>query len=182
MLVEESVCCFPSVRMAPYTSVERIMKQSSKNVLDEATRIFDEWYRRHRSQVTSPPYVTAHSYLKRAVYELVQAPALSRNQYLTLKRLVQKERGEVPKAPPIEENPFFWGFLLVFGDDSCLTRGDRSKFSTELLYARMHDVPAELLIGFIYQAGGYARISQQMKRGETEDWLKEGKQTLVKGL
>lgn len=141
-----------------------------RRALDHATGIYNEWDRRRRGKASFAPYDTAHSYLKRAVYDFVQDPDLSKNQYLGLKRLVVRERNDVSRAPAIEENPFFWGFLLVFADDESLARSDRSKFAAELLYAYKHDVPAELLVGFIYQVGGYARIRQKLKQGEMEAW------------
>lgn len=145
----------------------------SKLYLAKATAIYNEWERRREDHTVSPPYATANGYLKRSVYELVQTLRLSSGGFGRLERLVRNERNVDPRVPDVLDNPFFWGFLLVFADDECVGRSERSKFAAELLYAHKHGVPAELLIGFIYQVGGYSRIQKKLKAGEMEGWVQE---------
>lgn len=70
----------------------------------------------------------------------------------------------------IGENPFFWGFSLVFGHDDDFPRADRSKFAEQLLYASKHQVPARFLVGFLYQIGGHPRVLKQRSGGKVEGW------------
>ncbi|MFG6083647.1 hypothetical protein ACEUZ9_005368 [Paracoccus litorisediminis] len=137
--------------------------------LVRARAIVEEWERR-KALSDSPPYDAAHSYLKRSVYELVKSFLKREDGYASLEKAVRAKRKIDSRAPSVQENPFFWGFLLVFADNDSLGRSERSKFADELLYAKKHRVSAKLLIGFIYQVGGYSRIRKKLRAGEMEEW------------
>lgn len=156
---------------------------SRKAMKARAAEIHEEWYRRDRAEKSRrdsgeklppkervPPYDAAPGYLKRAVYEFVMDPAVSADGHERLKAIVQSERNAVSRPGYIGENPFFWGFSLVFGHDDKFPRADRSKFAEQLLYASKHQVPARFLVGFLYQIGGHPRVLKQRSGGTVEGW------------
>jgi hypothetical protein len=79
----------------------------------------------------------------------------------------QAGRGLTSKVR-LDENPFHYGLLAMFVDDTILTRHDRSLFAHQMLYAYRHQVPPELLIGFIYQCGSSSELRRKVKAGVVE--------------
>lgn len=156
---------------------------STRAMKARAAEIHDEWFRRDRKEKLRrergeklppkervPPYDTATGYLKRAVYEFVLDPAVAAGGYERLKTIVESERNAASRPVYVGENPFFWGFSLVFGHDDDFPRADRSKFAEQLLYASKHEVPARFLVGFLYQIGGHPRVLKQRSGGKVEGW------------
>ena len=65
----------------------------------------------------------------------------------------------------LEENPFHFGLLALFADDSVVSKQDRSLFAMQMLYAYHHGIPPAFLIGFIYQAGSKEEIKRKLSDG-----------------
>lgn len=124
-----------------------------------------------------PPYDKVNSKLKRVVYRLVR-DCLKCDLLSVLKDSVQKQPGDKSQVKPSSknaDNPFYWGFTAVCGIDKKLARSNKSRFSQELLYAHMHDVPPEFLIGFIYQIGSSSKLQQKIDNKEMQRWFKAKK-------
>jgi hypothetical protein len=130
-----------------------------------------EWLKRSKIVGLSPTE-TASGYLKRSAYTLVRTYLmLELNQVIV--RQVEKD-GRVPRrGPTFDQNPFHWGFLSIFVDDSSISKDERRLFANQLLYAHRHDVPEHFLIGFIYQLGKSQKIFDYVRLGKLESWLHE---------
>ena len=118
-----------------------------------------------------PPFDTARGYLKREVYRYV-CERLDNKADRALEWCVEKTRGDrLLRRPSFKDNPFHW---VLFGlqnhPELNLKKGEVSRFGRQLLYAKIHKVPPELLIGFIYQTGSPALINRKLANGDRE-WL-----------
>jgi hypothetical protein len=121
-----------------------------------------------------PPYYKANSKLKRTVYRLVR-DCIKNDLVNVLKKSVEFQFGDksqVKPSPTNAKNPFYWGFTAACGTDEKLARSNKSRFSQELMYAHMHDVPPEFLIGFIYQIGSSKDLQRKINSKEMQRWFK----------
>ena len=129
--------------------------------------LIDEWQRRKglRGQLT--PAETANGYLKRESYRIiVHYVAQGRSRFF--ENVVRQDGRGLTARVKLEENPFHFGLLALFADDSVVSKQDRSLFSMQMLYAYRHGIPAEFLIGFIYQAGSKEEIKRKLSEGSIE--------------
>ncbi|MEP4529538.1 MAG: hypothetical protein ABJ050_19660 [Paracoccaceae bacterium] len=130
------------------------------------------WAKSDPEEKKRPPDDKVNSKLKRAVYKIVR-DCIKADLVHVLKESVEFQFGDksqVKPSPSNAENPFYWGLTAVCGTDEKLARSNKSRFSQELIYAHLHDVPPELLIGFIYQIGSSDDIGRRLKDGEFESW------------
>lgn len=116
-------------------------------------------------------YDTPRSYLKRETYRYV----LERQEDGRAKELqtcIELAReSRVPAIPSFAQNPFNWALLGVQPIDGLKLRSDDvSRFGRQLAYAAQHNVPPQLLIGFISQTGSPSLISRKYSCGEREEW------------
>lgn len=122
----------------------------------EADRLF---YRLNKNELGSEiPFDRSTNVLKRLVYSVgVHILRYEQGKVLadTVRRLNKRDelRAVHKSAPDPNVNPFFWVYHLVLGDQKSISRDQRSKSARQLLYAHLHEVPVELLIGFILQTG-----------------------------
>lgn len=124
--------------------------------------------RRHRRDngEVLPPCETAESFLKIKTYRLMKDSDTERAR-ADVPRFVRQARID-PRKPSFRKNPFYWGLLAVDPDRLLLSKQSISLYSRQLLYAHRHGVPAELLIGFIYQLGGATELSAKLESGARE--------------
>lgn len=149
------------------------MTNEQQALRKEAKDINKEWKAKSAAK-TVCPYDRPNSYLKRSVYEFVRS-CLSTDDGAMLRMAVTGERplaGARGDTGTFEDNPFFWGLLLVCGDNG-LTKSSRSRFSLELQYANMHNVPPQYLIGFLYQMGTSDGLAGKIADGTREQWFVE---------
>lgn len=112
------------------------------------------------------PQESATGLLKRKAYELV-LHYISLGDVRTFERAVRAEGRQLP-AKPIGDNPFHFGLLALFPDTQDFSRQDRHLFGVQMLYACRHNVPPQLLVGFIYQCGSQAEIRRKADRHTIE--------------
>ena len=152
-------------------------------LLERGAAIHDEWERRINTQpepavrdkrAPPPPYDTANGYLKREVYRLVRR-CITKQVVDLLRELVAKDDSSPRPTAYNEQDPFYWGFMFVCGMDKRVSRQARWRFANELLYAHKHNVPPELLVGFIYQIGKSDGLRERLRNGHMEEWWEERK-------
>lgn len=131
------------------------------------------WAKYDAEEKLRPPYDKANSKLKRAVYRLVR-DCIKNDLVHALKESVEHQFGDrshVKPSPANAENPFYWGFMAVCGTENKLARSNKSRFSQELMYAHMHDVPPQFLIGFIYQIGSSKDLQRKIENKDMQTWF-----------
>ena len=97
-----------------------------------------------------------------------------RNSYRVLKFHVDEGRSEVfgmaiarslerrtYALSIVRENPFKVGLFAIWADAE-LARNDRKVFGDQMLYAHLHNVPPQHLIGFISVAGSPPKIAKKI--------------------
>ncbi len=126
-----------------------------------------------RNQPDLPPYEQEVNYWKREIYQFVcQHLDNETGKYLDL--ILQE--GVVPsKSPRFKDNPFH---LALYATKDQLAEKDQrwkvSRYGKQLVYARRHRVPAELLIGFLHQTGTPDQVCSKANHPETfEPWRAE---------
>ena len=130
---------------------------------DRANEIVHEWADRRTRQDGNE---SANAWFKRNAY------AFLRNYIETSKTDFFRNIAKHDRRPSrlVEEamtNPFKLGLLAMFSDES-LKRSDRHVFGNQMLYAYLHDVPAEFLNGFLAVSGGPGVIARKLKEGFVE--------------
>lgn len=148
-------------------------------LLESGAAIHDEWEARltmieAQSLRLEPvtPYDRPNGYLKREVYRLVRR-CIDKQAVNLLRELVAKDESSPRPTAYNEQDPFYWGFMFVCGMDKRVSRQDRWRFSNELQYAHKHNVPPELLVGFVYQIGRSDKLRERLRNGQMEEWYKE---------
>jgi hypothetical protein len=116
---------------------------------DQAERIFTG-YKNRRGVKGRPPYDTAEGYIRREAYAFLEREIAGGGR--TIKTLIRKF-GLQPRYPSYKENPFYWGLLALDPTLENLTRHKVSLYARQLLYAHRNAIPANYLIGFIFQSG-----------------------------
>jgi hypothetical protein len=124
---------------------------------------------------TTSPYDAPISYLRREIYRTVRACLRTGGM-----EFLQNGFNEAIEALPIrgavrptsenKANPFYVGVAYITAEESTFSRNYRMRFSRELLYAHLHDVPPDLLIGFLYQIGSSDEIGNRLKNCTFEEW------------
>lgn len=100
----------------------------------------------------TPPYEQADNCWKREIYHFVCRHLDDGNgKYLNS---VIYEVDVPPRAPRFKENPFH---VALYATREKISDKDQrwkvSRYGKQLVYARRHRIPAELLVGFLLQAG-----------------------------
>ncbi len=123
------------------------------------------------SDQTLCQYDKPRSYLKRETYRYV-LERFEDGRSRQLQRCIERAReGFVPAIPSFEQNPFHWTLLGVQRNEGLeLGSDDVSRFGRQLAYAAKHNVPPQLLIGFLAQTGSPGLISRKWDSGEVEEW------------
>lgn len=115
------------------------------------------------------PTETATGYLKRSGYTLIRTYLDAARGGIIIDQV--RKDGRVPKrGPTFEENPFHWGLLAIFADDSIISKDERRLFANQFLYAHRHNVPEHFLIGFLYQLGKTQQVFDHVRSGRRELW------------
>lgn len=130
-------------------------------------RLIDEWQRRKDLKGQLTPAETANGYLKRESYRIIDH-YVTHGRARFFENVVRQDGRGLTARVKLEENPFHFGLLALFADDSVVSKQDRSLFSMQMLYAYQHGIPPEFLIGFIYQAGSKEEIKRKLRDGSFE--------------
>lgn len=124
---------------------------------------------------TTSPYDAPISYLRREIYRTVRS-CLRTGGMDFLKNGFDEVTGALPNkgaVRPTSENlanPFYLGTVYITAAEPTFSRTYRMRFSREMLYAHLHDVPPDLLIGFLYQIGSSDEIGNRLKNRTYEVW------------
>jgi hypothetical protein len=147
---------------------------SRNNVENRIKRIQQRWSEEFRDRTDSkkPHYDRPDGKLKRYVYRLVR-DCLKGGWLEVLEESAKRQLGGSRLKPSErnDANPFYWGLTAVCGDKNKLPRTTKSRFAQELLYAHMHDVPPEFLVGFIYQIGPTGDLQHKIDNQEMQRWF-----------
>ena len=130
-------------------------------------QLIDEWERRKGLPDTPSPAETATGYIKREAYRIIIHYWTNGHGSL-FERVVRRDGRALTSRVRLDENPFHFGLLALFSDDSIVSRQDRSVFAMQMLYAYHHGVPPTFLIGFLYQAGSKEEIRRKLAAGTIE--------------
>lgn len=159
--------------------MSRTMRTMKGRLLAQGAAIHDGWERSINTQPEqavrdepAPPYDTPNGYLKREVYRLVRR-CIAKQAVDLLRELVQKDDSPPRPTAYNEQDPFYWGFMFVCGMDKRVSRQARWRFANELLYAHKHNVPPELLVGFIYQIGKSDGLRERLRTCQMEEWYSD---------
>lgn len=121
-----------------------------------------------------PPFDREASFLKREVYAFVlenfRTSIEEANLLRFLPEVIARAKRRPPHKPSVEANPFHWVFYALAAEGRHLERWEISRFGRELLYAKRHSIPPELLIGFLYQTGTPDQIYRKAGGGGHEEW------------
>ncbi len=120
------------------------------------------------------PSKRASKILMHDVYRLIRSYRRA-GKMKKLEKFIVKRDGR-PVNVQAWDNPYYLGFLLVFGLRSKeISNQNRSKYGQMLSYACLHEVPPRFLIGFLLQAGSYEVIRNKQK----QNFIEEGFEKLV---
>jgi hypothetical protein len=174
----------------------RQIRRSKRRLVGAAKRIQEEWdtlvdglpneIRRQRIEHESrkesgfdvDPYSHADSYLKRAVYAFVRG-ILDQRKEGFLEDAILEERFPYRPKVSFRENPFHWAFFGLRKPErdkeehaDLITRNEVMRYGRQLVYAHRHNVPTNLLVGFIYQSGGPDFVSRKaLDPARREGWF-----------
>jgi hypothetical protein len=130
-------------------------------------QLIEGWELRRQSAEALPPAESAAGYLKRECYRII-IHYLTKGSASFFERVIRRDGRALTSRVKLEENPFHFGMLALFADDSVVSRQDRSSFAMQMLYAYHHSVPPKFLIGFIYQVGSKEEIRRKLAEGLIE--------------
>lgn len=166
-------------RRKPSPSVVLRRKRGSSPLSAEDRRIREMWEEGvGKLQSWLPPKGGAvspnnalESVIKRGIYRLVNEINI-KSQARSFERVLEAEI-EGAFTSRFSENPYYWALrALSDGGEVEVKKSVISRYAQQLLYASKHNVPADLVIGFIYQVGGIQRIRTKLRKGELEDWYR----------
>ncbi|MGB7371839.1 hypothetical protein [Erythrobacter sp.] len=138
----------------------------------EADRILDV-YSRNRFSSPDSPYEAPLGTFKRESYRLLRQTIFTEGRHKIIKSIVRKMDVE-PKRLKYRGNEFHFGLLAIDPHKDVLDRKRLSLWSRQLNYAHVHEVPAHLLLGFLWQSGSSAQVSQKLAEGYREPWFAKG--------
>lgn len=110
---------------------------------------------------------SVNAWVKREAYRLL-SHAVEGNYERTFRALVTEDKRSNRSIEEAIKNPFKYGLLAMFSDDSILSRKDRHVFGNQMLYAWLHDVPPEFLNAFLAISGGPVLIAEKLKEKNIE--------------
>lgn len=129
--------------------------------------IWSEYTRRLTTSSHAEPYSRTKSenakyFLAREVYALGMHIYAYPPKGWTTKDILTKVRSHLNR--PEKTGDVFHDLLMsVFEDDMQLDRRERWQVAQELEYARRHNIPAELVCGFLLQSGPRSEVPRKLK-------------------
>ncbi len=114
------------------------------------------------AQFNLTPSLRPSNILMTEVYRLIRAYR-RKEMVRKLEKFIVVRDGR-PSNVRSWNNPYHVGFHLIFGPKGKkVSNQNRSKYAQMLEHACYHEVPAELLVGFLHQVGSYDLIRQKQK-------------------
>jgi hypothetical protein len=134
---------------------------------EKATEILVECKSRREAKAPKSVFESGTSYLKTECYILIK------NYMHWEKRQPIKELSRYDnrdnRQPTYEQNSFYWGLLAIDPIFSQIPEKHVHAYAQQLLYAHLHQVPPEHLVGFLHQSGSPSRLNDKILRGFRED-------------
>lgn len=110
--------------------------------------------------------------IKVQVYQLVRELLIERHR-TDFENVLAYKMESSPRVS-FDANPYYWALKAIWKDGEIALKGNVvSKYAKQLVYADRHDIPPELLTGFLYQVGGIRRITNILKAGAYERWYRK---------
>lgn len=110
---------------------------------------------------------SAKNFLRREVYALGRRLLTQKSGTELVAELFSK-LGFRTTRPEALENVFHGLLCCIYEREGGYTRQERSLIAKELEYAHRHNVPPELLCGFLYQSTDRKRLSERLESGFIE--------------
>ena len=109
-------------------------------------------------------------FLRKNAYHLV-VHYLQTGQIEALRPLFREEARRRAGTPSLEENPFHWALIGMFGwTDEKLSLVSRGRIAKQLLYAWWHQIPPYLIVGFLAQMKHGDKINEKVAKRTYEPW------------
>ena len=123
------------------------------------------WVKRRDGSIASEE--SPHSWFKRNLYRLFSAYINAGHAELFMD-LAKRSTRSLVGLRAIEDNPFKVALFAMWNDNESLGRHRQRVFGTQMLYAYLHAVAPEHLIGFIRASGSPQTIANKLRSGERE--------------
>ena len=171
----ESVVAIPPISSPISRAKKRNRRQRSPSEFIEARTagIRHAWLGRRQEAINGTklaPYDIPLGLLKRELYMFGQQII---DERMTAELMQFAERNGARTAGESADGLDLYRWLLTAFPEAELPRSEKRRLAHELQYARRHGVPAEYLVGFLYQSGSgadiYARVADE---GHVEDWYR----------
>jgi len=156
-------------RSYDYTAQVPISKKSAEQAMHE---IWDEYSNRlrtgsHQGSYSRTKSESAKYFLAREIYALGTYIYRLPPERWSTKDIVAGSRAQINR--PDKVGHVFHDLLMsVYQDDMQIDRRERWQVAQELEYARRHDVPVELVCGFLLQSGPRSEVPKKLKSGYIE--------------
>ena len=118
----------------------------------------------------SGPYTKPLSILKVESYKFIRRKLRDIENHSIIKRRAE-EIGRDPSNLTFQRNQFHFGLIALDIDEKILDAKRISLWARQMTYAARHEIPAHLLIGFLYQSGSSTDISKKLMANYMEPWF-----------
>lgn len=133
-------------------------------------------WREHARRLEHRPRDPDYSYTKNenAKYFMMREIYALGRQLMTEKPsfdpedLVNMRRVRPTTRPEVSPGPFYALFMAVYKEDHQVSARERWLMARELKYAHRHNIPPELLCGFLLQSGTRKDVNKKLKNDYTE--------------
>ncbi len=134
-----------------------------------STELIHGWAERKRAEmsacVSSEPTVlwreSPNSWFKRNVYRFLKRHVDAARTDVFDAAILRSPHRRTFALDRVRNNPFKVGLFAMWAEAE-LARNDRKVFGDQMLYAHLHGVPPEHLLGFILSAGSPATIAKKL--------------------
>ena len=144
---------------------KRTMSEAGEAFEQGAEEILNLYRERRKQTRPSAPFDWPESLLKRECYNLIQKHSRWSGRVITS---IVKRWECIPEQITYAQNKFYWGILAIDPEADCISNPSLSKYAKEMLYADLHGVPPEYLIGFLSQSGNLTLIRERLRRHELD--------------
>lgn len=110
---------------------------------------------------------TAKNFLRREIYAFGRC-LIENPPSWDVSEIAGRVRRNPTTRPAALARTFHALLMCIYEEDDLISRQERSLMAQELEYAHRHDVPPELLCGFLYQSGSRSSISKKLASGYVE--------------
>lgn len=110
----------------------------------------------------------AKNFLRREIYALGLFLTENPTKWDLTQLISDMRATKSTKEDSVRDRIFHLLLMGLFEEDSVISRQERWSMSRELEYARRHEIPPELICGFIFQSGGRSRLNDKLKAGFIE--------------